>query len=313
MLRSAFQNTTAHLIWNGITIQMHDDWTADVEVKTTDRKTSHQGVVGRGLDYIIAKISFKPVATSTNLAALIAALHPYNASDRGKRISEIAGGSDLTAVIQGKNGRSITFEAGFITKEPDLNFKTNADFFSNAEITCLLATDGDSATIADFIEEASSAYTEPTLDPLTIVSDRYSLAWGSTEPFDAIEVDEKGIVLSTNLQLKERMTDRDGLLDYTLEGKTASVKFTPVNLSSADFLDLIPMVGRGKLVGTFGQALTVTPDGVGSPVLACQRAVPNNPKAQFGMESLVGELTMQLERKFDTTLQELYAVTVSEA
>lgn len=311
MNRSDFSGGGAFITWNGLTLQLSDDWECVPEVDTKERKTNLRGTVGHGLNHIIFKLSAKPIATSANLTTLIAKLLPYRSAQRGRLLSEILGGVDLPCVIQTMDGRSVTFKAALLTKEPDLMFAPNEDFLGEFELTCLLANAGDSATIADYFTEASSVYTEPVLDPLTIISERYTLGWGATSPFTDIETDESGIKLTSSLSLKDCITQRDGLLNYRLSDKTSQVQFVPVNLDSGDFASLIPAVGRGKMIGTFGQALTVQQvTGVGGPKLVCPLAVPTEDPLRFGEESRHGQVNMLLEQKFATTLQEPYTLTV---
>lgn len=305
MLRQAFEGGPAYLTWDGVTIQMADDWDAKVEAKVVDRKTNLQGVVGSGMDYLLVKISAKPVAMSSNLATLIAKLHPYKASDRGKLIFP---GTDNPAVIQGKDGKTLTFKAGAITKEPNITFAPNVDLFDAFELTCLLENEGDPADISDLVTASTSAYAEPTFNPSSIISDRYLLAWGET--YDEIETDEKGIVLEPSLKLTECITQLDGLLNYRIDEKTATVKFTPVNMASADFLELIPAVGRGAMIGVHGLPLTVTPASGDGLKLTAPLAVPTDPTARFGVESRIGEVTMRCERSYSSSLLEPYALEV---
>lgn len=309
MLRNEFAGSPAYLIWNGITMEMSDDWNAETEENLKERRTNLRGLVGRGLNYRSAKITARPVATSANLGALLAKLHPYNASDRGRFISDLLGGTDLPAIIQGKHGRKLEFQCAFLTKEPDMIFAPNEDLFDTFELTCLLNDGGSNATLADFITEEASAYAEPTLDPLAIISERYNLSWGNTSPFDAIETDEKGVKLRPGLQLKEKITSRDGLLNYQLDGKSAEVSFTPANLDTQDFLSLLPAVERGQMIGQAGLPLTVSPvSGVG-PQLVCPLAVPMKKPLLFGTEGRYGEIVMAAERVLvEGTMQEPYSL-----
>jgi hypothetical protein len=309
MLREAFAGGPAYITHDAVTYQFHDDWTAKYEVRRIPRKTNLQGTVGRSLDCIIAKIVGKPIATSVNLQTLINKLYARRASGRG---SMLFGASDKPLVIQAKDGRSLTFSAAGISKQPTVRFAPNVDLFDTVEWTCLLATNGDSADITDYIVEASSAYTEPTLDPLSIISERYALAWGEDEPFDDIETDEAGIVLEPSLSWTEKPTQKDGLLNFRQEDLTGLVKFTPVNLGSSDFVELIAAVGRGKMLGTFGLPLTVTPVSGEGPTLTVPLATPVDPEARFGQESRVGEVTMECERAFEEgAMQEPFTLAVA--
>jgi hypothetical protein len=294
-----------------MTLQLHENWNVEVTEEVVERSTNLQGLVGHGMSYRLAKITGKPIATSANLATLLQKLHPYKASDKGKKLSTVLGGANLPAVIQTADGRSVTFSAAFLTSLPDITFAPNTDLFGDFELTCLIAENGSFATLADYVTEAASTYTEPTLDPLTIISDRYQLSWGTTPPFDDIETTDAGIVLSASVDTAELSTQRDGLLDWRINDVTAEVKFTPVNVTSAQFTSLVTAVARGKMVGNAGLELTCEQvTGTGGPKVVAQLAVPISKSLQFGDEARTGEVTMRLERKFTTSLQERYALTV---
>jgi hypothetical protein len=311
MLRSALTGGPAFLTWNGLTIQLHDDWQVEVEEVVEERRTNLDGLASHGLSHRIATITGKPVAVSTNVADLMTKLHPYKASDRGKLLSTVLGGANLPAVIQTMDGRSITFSACFLTQMPEMTFAPNVDVFGDVTWTCILAESGTFATLANFVAEASSAFTAPALNPVNLISERYNLSWGSTAPFDAIETDTSGIVLRPTLDTTELSTQKAGLLDWRINDVTAEVEFTPVNLTSANFNSLIATVARGKAMSGFGQALTVQQTtGTGSPKLVAGLAVPITKSQRFSMESRVGAVTMRLERPFDPARAERYTLSV---
>jgi len=308
MLREAFAGGPAYITHDAVTYQFHVDWTAKYEIRRVARKTNLQGTVGHGLDCIVAKIVGKPIATSVNLATLMAKLYARRASGRG---SMLFGATDKPLVIQAKDGRSLTFTAAGISKQPTTHFAPNVDLFDTVEWTCLLATNGNSADITDYINEASSSYTEPTLDPLSIISERYLLSWGEDAPFDDIETDENGIVIEPSLSWTEKSTQKDGLQNFRQDDLTGMVKFTPVNLGSADFVDLIAAVGRGKMIGSFGLPLTVTPVSGEGPKLTVPLAVPVDPETRFGQDSRIGEVAMECERTYESSaLQEPFTLEV---
>jgi len=318
MNRADFAGGPAFLTWNGVTFQLAADWKAETEIITKDRSTNLRGRVGAWEDYTITKITARPVVTATNLATLIAKLLPYKPSMIGALIFPDV---DLPAVIQNKDGRGSTFAAAALTKMPDVNFASLEDFFEDFELTCLIENEADASTDGSHVVEASSAYVEPSFDPLGIIAARYAFAWGAVSPFDAIETDEKGVKLSHNVTFDDLMTQRDGLINKRIKEVTASLSFTPVNISSEDFYDLVipqgASAGRGKPMGLRGQEFTATPLGSGAnrPQLTVPLAVPSKAPQQFGGGPRVGEVNMLVEQKSNTgTIADLFtlAATVEE-
>lgn len=300
MNRSAFSGGPAFLTWNGVTMQLMADWKAETEIITKDRATNLRGRVGAWEEYSLTKITARPVVTAANLATLITKLFPYTPAMVGQLIFP---GTDLPAVIQTKDGRSLTYAAAALTKMPDVTLAPSEDLFGDFELTCLMENEADAADSDSHVVEASSTYTEPTLDPLSIIAARYGFAWGASSPFDEIETDEKGVVLKPTVTFEELQTQLDGLQNMRIKEVTAELTFVPVNLASADFYNLVipqgSTAGRGKPMGARGLAFTATPlgTGAGRPSLSVPLAVPTKAPLQFGSASRIGEVTLACEQK----------------
>jgi hypothetical protein len=316
MDRSLFSGGPAFLTWNGITIQLASNWSAETEIKTVARRTNLRGRVGAWEDYSMTVIKGTPVATSANLASLITKLFPYTPAMVGQLIFPSV---DLPAVIQTKDGRSLTYAAAAITKMPSVKFKPNEDPFGEFELTCLCANQTAASEANSHVTEASSTYTEPSFDPLTLISGLYAFAWGATAPFDDIETDENGVELTPAVDLKELSTQLGGLLNYRIADVSAQAKFTPVNLSSEDFYSLMQVqgsaAGRGKAMGSRGLAFTATPAGSGAGRLSLNvpLAVPQErAPLRFGDESRIGEVLLDCAQKSSAgTIQALYTLASS--
>jgi len=173
-------------------------------------------------------------------------------------------------------------------------------------------------TIAQ-VTDLVRGYSEPSFDPLTLISGLYKFAWGSTSPFDDIETDENGVELTPNVELKELSTQLGGLLNYRIADVSAQAKFTPVNLASADFYSLLQVqgaaAGRGKAMGTRGLAFSATPEGSGAGRLSLSvpLAVPQDKSSlRFGDESRIGEVVLDCAQKSSAgTIQALYTLASS--
>lgn len=300
MNRSDFSGGPAFLTWNGVTIQLAADWKAETEIVTKDRSTNLRGRVGAWEEYTKTVITARPVVTSANLASLITTLLPYKPSMIGQLIFPSV---DLPAVIQMKEGRGVTFAAAALTKMPEIMLAPGEDLFGDFELTCLLENEGEASDADTHAVEASSAYTEPSLDPLSIIAARYDFAWGSSSPFDEIETDEKGVKLTPSITFDELQTQRDGLINMRIKEVTAALSFVPVNIGSEDFFDLVipqgTSAGRGKPMGARGQEFTATPiaSGAGLPSLTVPLAVPTKGPQQFGSGSRIGEVNLACEQK----------------
>jgi len=315
MNRTIYPAGPAFLTAGGITIEMAEDWKLTSQIMKADMKTNLHGLVGYSEQYVITKISGKPVALSGNFAALVAFLFPYAPTMLGQLVMP---STDLPAVIQTRDGKSIAYPASFISKEPELNLAGNTDIFGDFELTCLRAYAGDVTAAADAALVATSAFTAPSLDPLTRIRSPYTVAWGSAAPFSAIEVSKAGVKFAVQTKLAPVEPDLSGLINMRIESVEATAKFTPLNLDADDFYNFVQLAsasaGVGKILGARGQQLTVASVKTGDPKLVIPLAVPDEGPLGFDMKSRVGEVTLQAMRKSVAgVLQALFTIGVTTA
>jgi hypothetical protein len=282
MDRSLFYGSPAFFTHNAIATQMHqENWSLRLNDRTMERSTNLQGYVGDAKDYSIGTLTFDPVVTSGNLASLLTYLFPYSPNSLGN----------------------------LVFPQTDLHCAPGQNLFQGAELTCLIANNSDGTGATDFVQDATSTYTEPTLDPLTIMSSLFGVAYGAASPLNAIETDENGVVFEPDVQLEECRTSNGGLLNYRVARVGWKARFTPVNISEADFFSTLAKldnsVGRGKMVGTRGLAFTVTGAGTGSLIVTMPLGVPvsgDEAEMRFGRQGRFGEITIKAQRKFASSV-----------
>lgn len=293
MTRTSYPAGPAFLTNAGLTIEMEGDWKATHEIEKVPFKTNLNGTVGHSRGTVVTKLAGKAVATSSNLAALMAWLYPYSSGMVGQLIFPAV---DVPAVIQTRDGRSVTYPASAITKMPDASFAGNEDIFGEFELTCLSAYMGDPTNPVDVVLEQASAYTPPAMDPLARLRAPYAVAWGSTAPFNAIQTSKAGVKFTAGVKLSPVEVDLFGRVNFRIEEVDASAKFNPMNLTSEDFFNFVLMAsenaGIGRILGLDGQPLTVTSQEVGGPILTMPLAVPDQGPLGFDSKSRVGEVTL---------------------
>jgi len=317
MNRNDFKGGPGTLTWNGVTFQLVDDWEAQSEIRAREVRTNLQGLVGKREDYAITRITAKPIAFTGSLSSLFTKLFPYSPASIGNLIFPA---TDLPAVIQTKDGKSITYSAAAITTMPPLQFSPMRELIGQVVLTCIRKAGVAADDAAAHVAVGSSAYSEPTADLDDISAALYTGAWGSTSPFDDIETDEEGFTFTPQVQLSDLLTARDGLLNQRVQGVTAEVRFVPVNIDVDDFYDDFLQLdgsnaGRGKLLKARGQELTVTGDNAGDPVLTIPRAVPITGPARLSQaNSRVGQVTLEAHRHdLAGVLQSLFTLGVVPA
>ncbi len=312
MPRTSYPAGPAYLTVGGITIELAEDWKVTHQIQKADMKTNLHGIVGSSEEYVIAKISGKPIATSANLSALLAFLFPY----RPEMIGQLAmPDTDVPAIIQTRDGKEITFAACVVSKMPDITFAANTDIFGDFEITCIRAFGGDPTDPLNMVKVSNSQYVAPSMDPLSRIRAPYSVAWGDAAPFNVIETSKAGVKFSASVKLSPVEPDLSRLINYRIESVDASAKFTPLNLDADDFTNFVQLAGAnsgvGKVLGTRGQQLSVTPSGGVGPRLVVPLSVPEEGPLEFNTKSRVGEITLHAHRNIvGGVLQPLFELSL---
>ncbi len=301
-----FPGGPAYFTRGGTTFQAQDDsWKIADKSKNFDVTTNLRGKIGTRLDEVMATVSMKPIATTANLAALLAALIPYRQADYGKLIFP---SSDVTGVVQtklggtGNLGQSVTYTKTALTKMSPLTCAPNKPLLGDAEWTALLKSGASGGTAGDFITIADSTYTAPSLSILAFLYDTYTLAFGASPsaPFDDIAVDDAGIVVTPNVTLEPVGVSKYGPVNMRIAGVTLEISFRPVQMTLANFNTLFKRdgtgVGRGKANSPLGGALSLTGSGTGGLNLQVPNATVKAGSAglEFNAKSsFVDRITME--------------------
>lgn len=300
----------AYATWNSATFQMHEDWSVTDNPEEFTCKSNLQGTLDTGLLGVMAEVEFQPIALSSGLSTFLGKIVAPFALGRG---SLLFGSTDKPLVIQTQAGKSITFSAAAITGAT-FNFAPGKPLIERVRMMCLVKNSTALSDAAAFVAVADSAYTEPSLTPLSIVYDQYVTAWGAS--FTDIETDENGVTFSPELSLTARKTANRGIYNQTVDDVTGTVTFTPEGLSEADWYNTLHrMDGSGAKIGglrgAFGETLTVTGSAAGMPLLTIPRAFFSKGGVQFNAKGRVSQVTLKASRKDSTgTLQALFTLGV---
>ena len=312
MSRSLLSGGPAYLVFNGLTVQMHEDWTVDNKPESFPVSTNLQGPVAEAIKDTMAVIKFKPIAFGSDILNQLTKLFPYDPSMVGQVIFPQ---TDLPVQIYtkrggtGDTGQLITFKAGAITKMPDVTFTADKAFFGEVELTVLKAGSTPSQNPQSFLSIADFAYVEPVLDPADILYDAYQLVYGASPsaPFDNIEVDEAGITFAPKVSVTPRISSRSGTYNFTISSVECDLKFNPQNISVQDFYaNLLKMQGtgytRGALRNNLGDQLTIQGSGPGKVKLFLPLAAADAGTVDFSLTK-PGESAVNLKalRKIDRT------------
>jgi len=319
MNRTSFSGGPAYGIFDALTLQMREDWEAQHEIKTIDEMSNLQGKVGEREDYSTSIIRATPIAFTSSLASVFAKLFKFGGKVgivEGLKVGKLLfPGTDLPFVIQTSNGgtddlgQSITFSAAALQQPPELTFGANLPLFGQAEWIGLRKNNTAASDAAAHVAVADSTYTEPAFSPTNINNTTYTMSWGSSgAPFTGIECDENGVKVKVTYSWQELQTWTDGLIQFRLTDVQVEVTFTPINFDAANFHNTFLLAdgaaaGRGKLMASRGQLLTIAGASAGDPLLVLPACVPVTGPTRFGANSRVGEVTLRANYGTTSTQQ----------
>lgn len=224
----------------GVVFYDKDGIDAALEITRFDVPTSIYGVVDSRLDDVVGKIRFTPAGEVAT--ADLTALYPHDsAADIG---ASIFGATDVNAIVQGKDGRKLTFQACAITKMPDMILSANKTFYGPAEITALVKDNTARTTAGSMYAEAASAWSDPaSFASANVKTEIYTAAWGTL--FTSI-VTEAGWTISFESGIQYRQVDDIGTVDGILTSISVMARCRPLNLSASDILAKLYVEGAAK-------------------------------------------------------------------
>jgi len=300
--RASIIRGPAMITHRGLSLYTQGDITVTPNIELFDVLTSIWGKVDRRRADIIVDIEFTPVGEWEGLSTL----YPHMTPSIGSSIF----GADEGVVINSVAGQKITFNAGAITKLPNLVFSAVKPLLGPMKITAI-GTDDEAWTETDHrATVAAEAFAGAGFDPAAVKTQAYSVVWGGDAPWNDLETEE-GVSVEFDMAIQPVKIDSAGTVDMTLESLDVTAKFTPVGVSEAELIEFLSMQGAGVVRGSSlldaSHDLVISGTGV---YAAIYNAAPGAGPLRFGRSVLrAGEVVMHACRKFtDGVPQALFFV-----
>lgn len=231
--------------FNGIKFFDQSGIGAEIDSATQDIGSSISGKLDTIKTDQIGKISLTPVGNLTK--ELLAVFFPeyFQKPVIGQ---SIFGSEDKELVISSKAGTQVKFAAAALTKCPELYLSPVKTAFGSVEFTALLPNGKlpDDET-AKLYTVAPAQYTDGEAPRNALSGFHYKATYGSGEGAVVIPNTLDGWTISIEPQLNPVTTDSQGTIDFTLAGINVTAKCTPIGLSEAEILAMLPVLrGRGR-------------------------------------------------------------------
>lgn len=231
--------------FNGIKFFDQSGIGAEIDSATQDIGSSISGKLDTIKTDQIGKISLTPVGNLTK--ELLAVFFPeyFQKPVIGQ---SIFGSEDKELVISSKAGTQVKFAAAALTKCPELYLSPVKTAFGPIEFTALLPNGKlpDDET-AKLYTVTPAQYTDGEAPRNALSGFHYEATYGSGEGAVVIPNTLDGWTISIEPQLNPVTTDSQGTIDFTLAGINVTAKCTPIGLSEAEILAMLPVLrGRGR-------------------------------------------------------------------
>lgn len=292
--------------FNGIKFFDQSGIGAEIDSATQDIGSSISGKLDTIKTDQIGKISLTPVGNLTK--ELLDVFYPeyFKKPVLGQ---SIFGADDTELIVSSKAGTQVKFAAAALTKCPELYLSPVKTAFGSIEFTALLPN----GKLPD--EEGGRLYTVTPAQytdgeaPRNALSGfHYKATYGSGDGAVVIPDTLDGWTVSIEPQLDAVTTDSQGTIDFTLAGINVTAKCTPLGLSEAEVLSMLPVLkGRGHSTIT-NKDLVISSEG-GLTVTLKNASLVTGP-LNWGSTALrVGELGFTAH--IDTTSGVLFSVDLA--
>lgn len=205
------------------------------------------------------EVSFTPVGAWAGVASLL--------PDPAQNIGASIFGTDKPLLLwssEATNNKR-TFAAAAVTKPPDLILSATKSLFGPVTFTCLRADNTPWSTADKVVKIETGTYPgDADFDVADILTQPYTGVWGGS-PFDAIHTND-GFKVSFNLSIKPLEVDDVGIIDYTFEKLSVSVKFKPLGVTESALIAALGIQGdssvRGSSMSTGSHDFVISGTGV---------------------------------------------------
>lgn len=225
--------------------------TPALELEAVD--SDAQGVLDATASLLPVRIQFTPQAGLKDLLELF----PFLEGEPG---TPLFGASDVPLVLVAANGIRLTFSAAGLLQMPDLSLgargaATGDVVFLAMGARALPITAVNRVVTIDTVDA-------PMLPVITShLADDYAITWGNSTPWLDLRARE-GIEVKFAMNWRPVLSAANGLLDFTLEGLTVTVRFTPASVegpAESDVFAALQAQGAlpGRLLSQLAETLTI--------------------------------------------------------
>lgn len=276
----------AIIIWDSAITYTEGDIVLDVSPTVFELPTAVHGNQSARLDVNVVTVKYTPSGQWN--AAVQSSYFRYLNTQLGTNL--LAGVSDC--VIWTLSGKKYQVADMWLPNMPNLRFAPTKTMVGEVSLEAY-SISGTPVT------ESTAAFTDANFDPdddhLTLP---YTAAWGTTAPWDLIQVNEEGFEVSFSMEVGDHISAEYGPIGKTLKSLTAEITCTPFGVDATALAALVApsTCSRGKPIGN-SNTFTISGPAVGDPQLILNAVRPTLAPSQFSAEAnRAGQITWACRR-----------------
>lgn len=244
--RSTLYRGPAVVTRGGVTMYSHTDVQIDQVLSLFAIETSQDGHIDDRDENFEYEVSLVPAGVKAYSPQLV----PFGSYAVG---DSMLGAIDTPLTVQTKAGQLYTFGASCLFTPPDIILSAKKTLWGNCMFKCVRKNNTAWATANSILALTSNAFSG-SFDPATVITERYSAAWGGASPWSAFGTQD-GWVIKQALSLDPVPTDGDGYADYTFDRLIVTAKAIPLGAAESDMVALLGIQGTGAGVGRSRQSV----------------------------------------------------------
>lgn len=283
--RTTILKSPGKLVHDSATYFSEGDIVAEIMEEFAPVETDVFGPAAQLVDDRMIRVQLTPKEWS-NLAKML----PYATKNIG---DTIFGGTDKALVITPRNGAPLTVANAMPTRLPSIFLGGVRPILGPMEFTGLVANNSDPATVANYLGfgTPASAVALTGFDSANIPNGLYSAVWNGTTIRS-----ETGFQIDFELNLQPDKPDGEPTLNYRIVSLEATVRFTPVGMTEANYLTLLTLakgIGGRKTLSD----IVITGGAVGMPVVTIDNCFISSARAGYGRTAArTGEVVLRTVR-----------------
>lgn len=262
--------------------------------------------------HVLSADTYTLHTTKADAAAGTSPITPATAGTGRHRIIE----QESLTIWSLTEGKGYVFGNAAITKVPSLTISSSKTVLGDVAWTCYrtFGFDPEEDENAFYTEISAAPAVDLTFDPDAIVVGAGTLAWGAAAPWNAIQLDENGVVIDISLGLEPVVDQVAGIVSHRVTSVDTTVKFRPQNVSESDIFAKRVLQGTGAGVGRRLAGDSATVANAEFTLVVNNAVLDGDSTVGFdGKESRVREMTLKATRKFSAgAIQPLFALTLVE-